>query len=116
MDAIFIEDLRLPARVGIYPREQAGPQTIELQLEIGVPDGATEKDDIAATIDYAAVVARLEQEFAARHFNLLETLAEWVASLLINDFHAPWVKLSVAKIGMLKNVRRVGVRIERKKA
>ena len=115
MDAIFIQDLRLDACVGIYPREKAGPQGIELQLEVGIPDGATQHDEIADTIDYAEVVERLEKEFAERHFNLLETLAEFVATLLLEDFKAPWVKLSVAKIGMLKNVRRVGVKIERKK-
>lgn len=114
MDAIFIEELRLPAHVGIYPREKAGPQTIELNLEIGVPGAAMLQDDIGATIDYAEVVARLEREFAARHFNLLETLAEYVATLLIQDFKAPWVKLSVAKIGMMKSARRVGVRVERR--
>jgi dihydroneopterin aldolase len=114
MDAIFIEDLRLDARVGIYPREQLAPQGIELNLEIEAPPGAFSRDEIAATIDYAEVVARLEKEFAERHFKLLETLAEFVATLLIQDFGAPSVRLSVAKIGMMKNTRRVGVRIERK--
>jgi dihydroneopterin aldolase len=114
MDAIFIEDLRLDARVGIYPREQVAPQGIELNLEIEAPPGAFARDEIGATIDYAEVVARLEKEFAERHFNLLETLAEFVATLLIQDFGAPSVRLSVAKIGMMKNTRRVGVRIERK--
>ncbi len=115
MDAIFIEDLRLDARVGIYPREQVAPQGIELNLEIELPPGAFAQDDIGATIDYAAVVARLEQEFARQHFNLLETLAEFVANLILHDFGAPCVRLSVAKIGMFKNNRRVGVRIERRK-
>lgn len=115
MDAIFIEDLRLDARVGIYPREQVAPQGIELNLEIELPPGAFAQDDIGATIDYAQVVARLEQEFARQHFNLLETLAEFVAKVILHDFGAPCVRLSVAKIGMFKNTRRVGVRIERRK-
>lgn len=114
MDAIFIEELRLNAQVGIYSRERVAPQGIELNLEIGLPSGAMEQDDIAGTIDYALVVQRLEQEFAAQHFNLLETLAEFVAHVLLEDFGAPYVKLSVAKIGILKNVRRVGVKIERR--
>lgn len=115
MDAIFIEELRLDAQVGIYPRERVAPQGIELNLEIGVPASAMEQDDIAATIDYALVVARLQQEFMARHFNLLETLADFVAKIILDDFGAPYVKLSVAKIGMLKNTRRVGVKIERQR-
>lgn len=113
MDAIFIEELRLDAWVGIYPRERVAPQTVEIRLEIGLPDDAGRADDIGNTIDYAQVVARLEQEFAERHFNLLETMAEWIAELVLGEFGAPWVKVAVAKIGVLKSARRVGVRIER---
>ncbi|MBI4755063.1 MAG: dihydroneopterin aldolase [Betaproteobacteria bacterium] len=113
MDAIFIHELRLEASVGIYPRERAARQLIELNLEIGMPEAATQHDDIAFTIDYAEVVRRIENEFAVRHFNLLETLAEYVSGLLTGDFRAPWARVTVAKIGMLRGVRRVGVTIER---
>ena len=59
------------------------------------------------------VVERLRAELAAQHFNLLETLAEYVARRLIDDFGARWVRVSVAKIGVMRNVRRAGVLIER---
>lgn len=113
MDFIFIEELRVEANVGIYPRERVAPQTIEINLTFGVPDEAAQDDDIAKTIDYAEVIGRIRQELAARHFNLLETLGEYVIGLMLNDFKAPWVKISIAKIGVMKGVRRVGVQIER---
>jgi dihydroneopterin aldolase len=50
---------------------------------------------------------------AARHFNLLERLAEYVATLLLEDFGATWVRVSIAKLGMMSGVQRVGVIIER---
>ena len=53
MDFIFIEELRVDAHVGIYPREQVAAQTIEINLTFGVPDEAAQDDDIAKTIDYA---------------------------------------------------------------
>lgn len=59
MDFIFIEELRVEARVGIYPRERVASQTVELNLTFGVPDAAAERDDIADTIDYAQVIARI---------------------------------------------------------
>ncbi len=114
MDIIFIEELRIATWIGIYPREKAMPQTIELSLQIGVSTasaGAT--DDIRDTVDYAVVVERLKAELAARHFNLLEKLAEYVATLLLEDFAAQWVRVSVAKLGMMPGVKRVGVIIER---
>lgn len=113
MDRIFIDELRVDAWVGIYPRERAARQTIEISLEFGVPDAAAQHDDIADTIDYAAVIARIRAELGERHFNLLETLGEYVVALLVDDFGAPWVKISIAKTGVMKGVERVGVAIER---
>ena len=113
MDFIFIEELRVKAWVGIYAREKTGPQTVELNLTFGVPDAAAQNDDIEQTIRYDAVIERIRAELAARHFNLLETLGEYVIGLLLNEFGAPWVKISIAKMGIMKGVRRVGVQIER---
>lgn len=113
MDFIFIEEMRVDAHVGIYEREKAAPQALEISLTFGVPDEAARDDDIAKTIDYAVVIERVRRELAARHFNLLETLGEYVIGLMLNEFGAPWVKISIAKIGIAKGVRRVGVQIER---
>lgn len=113
MDRIFIDDLRVAARVGIYAREQAAAQTIEINLEFGVPEAAARQDDIRATIDYAEVIARIRTDLATRHFNLLEALGEHVVTLLIEDFGAPWVKISIAKMGVARGVRRVGIAMER---
>ena len=113
MDFIFIDDLRVDAHVGIYPREQVAMQTLEISLTFGVPDEAAQNDDIARTIDYAVVIARIRDELAAHRFNLLETLGEFVIDLMLKEFGAPWVKISIAKLGVMKGVRRVGVQIER---
>ena len=114
MDIIFIDDLRLSTLIGIYPRERSVPQTVEISLQIGTSTvGAGASDDIGDTIDYARVVERLRAELGARHFNLLERLAEDVATLLLEDFGATWVRVSIAKLGMMSGVQRVGVVIER---
>jgi dihydroneopterin aldolase len=114
MDIIFINDLRASTLIGIYPREKAMRQTIEISLQIGTSTAsAGASDDIRDTIDYAMVVERLHAELGARHFNLLERLAEYVATLLLEDFGATWVRVSIAKLGMLRGVQRVGVVIER---
>lgn len=113
MDRIFIEDLRVDAWVGIYDRERAAPQTLQIDLTFGVPDAAAEQDDIRATIDYAEVIARIRRELSERHFNLLETLGEFVVGMMLGEFRASWVKISIAKLGIMPGVRRVGVTIER---
>lgn len=114
MDIIFIDGLRVDTLIGIYPREKAMPQAVELDLQIGRSTAsAGASDDIRDTINYAEVVARLQQDLGEQHFNLLEALAEHVATLILEEFGATWVRVSVAKIGIMRGVRRVGIRIER---
>lgn len=114
MDIIFIESLRVDTQIGIYPREKAMPQTVEMDLRIGTSTtSAGASDDIGDTIDYAVVVDRLRADLALRHFNLIEALAEHVATCLLEEFGATWVRVSVAKLGMMRGVKRVGIVIER---
>lgn len=114
MDIIFIEELRAETWIGIYPREKAMAQIVEISLQIGVPSvSASASDDIRDTVDYAVVVERLRADLVASHFNLLEALAEHVASYLLTHFASHWVRVSIAKLGMMPGVKRVGVTIER---
>ena len=114
MDIIFIDELRIPTLIGIYPRERSIAQLIEVSLQIGTSTrNAGQSDAIGDTIDYAQVVERLRDELAQRHFKLLEGLAEYVAGLILDDFGALWVRVSLAKVGVMRDVRRVGVIIER---
>jgi dihydroneopterin aldolase len=112
---IFIEGLRVDAWVGIYSRERVAPQTVEFDLDFGVPQASAIRDNIADTIDYAEVVEYIRAGLADRHFNLIETLGEFVADLLCEKFAAPWVRIRLAKLGVMKGVRRVGVYIQRGK-
>ncbi len=114
MDIIFIDDFRIATLIGVYPREQSVPQTVEISLQIGLPaQNAGRSDDLRDTIDYAAVVERLRQGLSSRHFGLLEALAEYIAELLRQDFHARWVRVSIAKPGVMPGIRRAGILIER---
>jgi 7,8-dihydroneopterin aldolase/epimerase/oxygenase len=116
MDAILIRDLRVEVHIGIHRREQHVLQTVTIDLEIGVP-GTTvfATDKVADTIDYEQVALRIKALAASQHFRLVETFADRIASLLLNDFGAPWVKVSAAKMGILANARYVGVTIERRR-
>jgi 7,8-dihydroneopterin aldolase/epimerase/oxygenase len=116
MDIIFISELRIETRIGIYPQELQVAQTVQLDLEIGLRGShAAQSDRIEDTIDYAAVVAAIKQLFAQQHFSLLEHAAESIAQLLINDFKAPWLRVTIAKLTPLAGVKRLGISIERGK-
>lgn len=116
MDTIFIDDFRLDILIGIYEWERRVPQTVQFNLEIAIPPKEGPRTDrIGETIDYAKVVKRIEESLRTQHFLLLERLSEHVAQLILTEFGAPWVKVSVNKIGALRNVKRLGVTIERGK-
>lgn len=119
MDIIFIHELKIETLIGIYEWEKKLPQTIQLDLELGVPGSditrASKSGNVADTIDYSEVVVRIEQLFRERHFPLLETAGETIAAMLMTEFKTPWVKLSIAKLNALRNVKRLGITIERGK-
>lgn len=116
MDAIQIRDLRVETLIGIHKRERHVAQTVSIDLEIGLPGTAVFKSDkVADTIDYEQVALKIRALAADEHYRLVETLAERIARLLLEEFGAPWVKVSVAKIGVLANAKFVGVTLERKR-
>ena len=117
MDVIFIREFRFETLIGIYEWEKKVPQTIELNIEIALEsNSAAESNDIRDTIDYGEVIRRIRETCRERHFPLLEALAERVATLILNDFGAPRVRLSVAKIALFPGIKQVGVTIERSRA
>jgi len=116
MDIIFLREIRLDARIGIYKREKSITQAVELDLDMALPDDRVFKSGrVADTIDYAVVVERIRAVLVEQHYGLVESLAEHVARIILDEFHAPWVRVSIAKIGAQPNARRVGVVIERGK-
>ena len=116
MDTIFISDLRLDILIGVYDWERKVPQTVQLDLEIGIPDaGQPRSDRIRETIDYARVIERIKASLTQDRFLLVERLAEHLAQLVMTEFKAPWVKVSVSKLAVEKDVKRVGITIERGK-
>ena len=117
MNAIFIHDLRVETRIGIYEWEQHVKQTVRLDIDLGLPsDDVFRSGDFADALDYAAVVKRL-QAFAADHpHHLLERYAQAIADLLMNEFGAPWVKVRVAKLAAIPGVKELGIVIERGRA
>lgn len=116
MDHIFIRDLRVETLIGFHKRERIVPQTLRLDLEIGISNTAVfESDKVADCIDYDKAATRIRELVTGTHFNLVETLAERIARLLLDEFGASYAKVSAAKLGILKNTGLVGVQIERRR-
>jgi 7,8-dihydroneopterin aldolase/epimerase/oxygenase len=116
MSQIFIHEFRVDAWVGIYEWEMLRPQTLELNIDIGLAEETAGKsDDIKDTIHYGTVVERIQKDLAGKRFNLLEALAEHLAHIIVDELGAAWTRISVAKLGHIRGVKKVGVLITRGK-
>lgn len=114
MDIVFIRNLRIETVIGIYDWEREIRQPVVLDLEMGADIArAAESDHIDDTLDYKAVSKRLIQFVEESEFQLVETLAERCADIVLDEFKVPWVRLTMNKIGAVSAARDVGVIIER---
>lgn len=117
MNIVSIRELRLNAWIGLYRHEKIAPQTIAIDLEIDLPDDKVFRTGkVADTIDYGVVVKRVKELLVKERFGLVENLAERIASLILEEFRSPRVKVSIAKLGVLPEAKFVGVVIERRGA
>lgn len=116
MNTIFIHDLRVATRIGVYDWERELPQTIRIDVDIELPSARPfESGQLADAVDYAAVVKRIKSFAASNPHPLLERFTEAIAALVLDEFGAPGVKVRVAKLGALPGVREIGVTIERRR-
>ncbi len=116
MDTIFLSDLRVETIVGIQDWERKIRQTVSIDLEMAADNRrAAASDNIDDTLNYKLVAKRVQQFVADSSFQLVETLAEKIAEVVLNDFDVPWVEVRVNKPGAIRGARDVGVEIRREK-
>ena len=114
MDTIFLRDLRIRTIVGIWEWERRLPQVVSIDLDMGTDiRRAAGSDQIGDTLDYKAVTRRIRAFVADSRFNLIETMAEQIAAIIIAEFGVPWVRVAVHKPWAIRGSRDVGVVIER---
>ncbi|WP_245909647.1 dihydroneopterin aldolase [Sphaerotilus hippei] len=117
MDLIFIEGFRGQTVIGIHDSELHHPQPLCIDLHAGLPRAhACRSDRIADTIDYGVVRERLVGLMQHHGVQLLEALAERIATMLLVDFGAAWVRVRIIKPRKFDDVEAVGVMIERRRS
>ncbi len=114
MDIIYVRALRIETVIGMYAWERQIKHTVSLDLEMGADiRRAAATDQVADTLDYKAVAKRLIAFVEASDFQLVETLAERCASIVLAEFAVPWLRLRISKPGAVRGSQDVGVVIER---
>jgi dihydroneopterin aldolase len=114
MDKIFLQDLRVDAVIGIWEWERRVRQTVSLDIELATDvKRAAATDNIAQALDYKTIAKHLIGVVESSQFQLVETLAETLARIVVSEFGVAWVRLSVSKPGAIEGSKNVGVIIER---
>ena len=114
MDIIFLSGLTTECIIGIWDWERRVKQKVVVDLEMGADiRRAAGSDRIDDTLDYKRVSKRLLQFIGDSEFQLVETLAERIAELVITEFLVPWVRVRLNKQGAIRGSRDVGILIER---
>jgi 7,8-dihydroneopterin aldolase/epimerase/oxygenase len=114
MDIIYLHDLKIDTVIGIFEWERRVKQAVILDLDMAADiSKAAASDKIVDTLDYKAVAKRLIEYVGNNQFQLVETLAERVAEIVLNEFNINWLRLRVNKKGAVRGAVDVGVIIER---
>lgn len=114
MDRVFIEGLEIEALIGIYDWERRIRQPLVFDIEMAFDNRIPAATDaIADTLNYKAVSNRIVEYVSQSSFELVETLAERVAQIVITEFGVQRVRLKLSKPGAVRGARAVGVMIER---
>ncbi len=114
MDKIFLRDLRIPAVIGIWEWERRIEQTVSFDLEIAADvRAAAAEDSIDSALNYKDIAKRVIAHTRESRFQLVESLAESVARIVVTEYAVEWVKVAVAKPGAIEGSREVGVVVER---
>jgi 7,8-dihydroneopterin aldolase/epimerase/oxygenase len=116
-DRIFLHGLTTECVIGFIDWERRVRQTVVIDLELPVDCAhAARTDAVADTIDYKQVAKRVLAFVSGSEFYLVETLAQRIALVLLEEFAIEWVRLTLSKPGAIRNSRDVGVMIERTRA
>jgi 7,8-dihydroneopterin aldolase/epimerase/oxygenase len=114
MDKIFLRALKTEAIIGIFDWERQVKQTVIVDIEISADiRKAALSDSIDDTLNYKRVAKRVLAFVEESKFHLVETLAEHIAMLILEDFGVAWVRISLSKPGAIRSSRDVGVSLER---
>jgi dihydroneopterin aldolase len=114
MDIIFLHELKVDTVIGIWEWERKIRQTVVIDLDMSADiRKAAASDSVDDTLNYKLVAKRVQQFVSDSSFQLVETLAEKIAAIVLDEFDVTWVRVRVNKPGAIRGSRDVGVLIER---
>jgi dihydroneopterin aldolase/D-erythro-7,8-dihydroneopterin triphosphate epimerase len=117
MDKILIKDLLARCIIGVSEDERRDKQDVVINIVLWADLGkAIESDRIEDSVDYSKIKKHVLQFVEGSHFRLIETLAERLAAICLEDQYVKRAQVMVEKPSALRFARSVGVEITRERA
>lgn len=114
MDRLSIRKLKLTCSIGVYDWEKEVPQDVfaDIEMPLDISRSAV-SDDLADTLDYTRLVEVVKTVASAQHYNLVETLVEKIAQVLLQEFDLEKVRVCVDKPMAIAEAESTVICIER---
>lgn len=114
MDTVFIRQLQVDTVIGVYDWEKQITQRLLIDLTLAADlHEAAVHDDLRLTLDYAVISEKVIALITTQPIELIETVAERIAQLLLREFATSRVDVTVQKPGAVPQAQTVGVQITR---
>jgi len=114
-DKIFLQGLEIRCIIGIFDWERKTRQKISIDLEFPADiRRSARRDRIQDAVDYKKIAKRTIQFVSRSRYQLIETLAEKLASALLKEFRLKEISVRISKPGAIRGSKNVGVEIHRR--
>lgn len=113
-DIVFIKDLIIEMSAGIYGHEKTSKQRVIINITLGVGCNVDKTlSSINDVVSYEDITNKVRKIALAKHYDLLEELAELLASACLENQYVHQVKIRIEKPDIIEDVRGVGIEINR---
>jgi len=114
--SIIIKDLDLPFYIGVFDFEHESPQNVRINIELLTTEPANmDADSYDDVVCYASIIEKIKELSQKDHLKLVETLAEKIANIALDDKRSIQAKVKIEKTEIIKETNSVGIEIVRTK-
>ena len=113
-DEILISNITVPTICGVNDWEKKAKRNLIIDIKVRFfSKKAGNSDDILDTVDYDALTSLVVNYISNNSFNLIESVAEAIATLTLKQFFCEQVEITVKKPYAMPLAQSVSIKITR---
>lgn len=114
-DKIFLEQLEVKCKIGIFDWERKIKQKVYVDMEIPVNiKRAAKTDNIKDAVDYKTISKHIIKFISESEYFLIEALIENLAQSILKKFKVKEITLRISKPGAIRGSKNIGIEITRR--